>query len=72
MKARVELTKEISFDKIWIGDITLSEMFAMIHSDATACIQNISIERQSNNPNYEDIDSPIYSILNLIEQTRGY
>lgn len=72
MNAKVTITKEVSFNEIAIGDYTLSEVLNIIHSKTTECLQNISIERQKENPDYTDIDSPLCGVLNLIEQVRGF
>ena len=75
-RAKVKINTELPFNEIFFGKgddlYDLSELLAIIHSKATDCLQNISIQRQSENPNLEDIDSPLHGILNLIEKVRSY
>jgi hypothetical protein len=76
MKAKVKINTELNFDDIIFGkddDIyNLSGLLAIIHSKVTDCIQDISIQRQSEYHNLDDIDVQLYSILNLIEKIQGY
>ncbi len=76
MKAKVKINAELSFDEIVLGKeddlYNLSGLLGIIHSKVTDCLQDISIQRQSENPKLEDIDSPLHSVLNLIEKVRGY
>ena len=71
MNAKVTITKDVRFNEIVIGDYTLSEILNIIHTKTTECLQNISIENQSETPNFTDIDAPLHGVLNLIEQVRG-
>ncbi|MFA5432745.1 MAG: hypothetical protein WC319_07730 [Candidatus Paceibacterota bacterium] len=71
MNAKVTITKDVRFNEIVIGDYTLSEILNIIHTKTTECLQNISIENQSEKPNFTDIDAPLHGVLNLIEQVRG-
>jgi hypothetical protein len=68
MKAKISLTKEVSFNEIKIGKYNLEEILNLIHDKANKVILNISFENQSDNPDYTDIDSPLHGILNLIEE----
>lgn len=71
MNAKVTITKDVRFNEIVIGDYTLSEILNIIHTKTAECLQNISIENQSETPNFTDIDAPLYGVLKLIEQVRG-
>lgn len=75
-RAKVKINTELPFNEIFFGKgddlYDLSGLLAIIHSTVTDCLQDISIQRQSENPNLEDIDSPLHGVLNLIEKVRGF
>jgi len=75
-KAKIHLEQEVSLNDIFFGKDDclhdLSAVLFILHKNITECIQDISIQRQSVNPNLEDIDAPLHSALSLIEKVRGF
>jgi hypothetical protein len=75
-RAKVEINTELPFNEIFLGKgddfYNLLGLLSMIHRKVSDCLQDISIQRQSENPNLEDIDSPLHGVLNLIEKVRGF
>ncbi len=67
MKAEITITNEFSFDEVKIGDKTLEDILREIHNEARKCLLEFYIQSQSENPDYEDIDTPLHRILNIIE-----
>jgi len=55
-----------------IGEYNLSNIISEIYNSTLSCVQKISIERQSDNPDLEYIDVDLYRILDLIEKIRRY
>lgn len=72
MEGKVTITKDINFNEIIIGDSNLSEILYQIHKRTLRCLQDISIERQKENPDFTDIDAPLHGVLNLIEKIQSF
>ena len=72
MDAKITITKDVSFNEIKIGKYNLTEILDLIYRKTNETVLNISIENQSETPDYTDIDSPLHGILNLIEEIRGF
>lgn len=69
MRAQITISEDVDFDKIKIGKrYTLEDIFSIIQQSAEECVMDISIQNQQEIPNYEDIDTPIHRILNLLEE----
>lgn len=67
MKARVKINSEIDIENIMLGEKSLYGVLKEIHSKVANVISEISIQNQSENPNFEHIDVPLHSVLNRIE-----
>lgn len=72
MKAKIHTNIEVSDSEIVIGKQTLSEILDIIYNKTQNSVQAISIARQTENPNLEDLDSDLCAVLNLIEEIRKY
>lgn len=57
----------VDFDDIKIGNQSLADILQTIHDKVQQVVQDISIESQSENPDYSDIDAPLHGVLDLIE-----
>lgn len=71
MKGKIKIEKEVDFNQIIVGKYKLSEIFKIIEKNTINVIQEISIQNQSDIPNYVDIDTPLYRILNLLEELKN-
>lgn len=71
MNAKIKITKDVRLEDITIGKHNLLEIFDLLHSKITVCVREISIQNQSENPDYTDIDSPLHGALNIIEEIIG-
>jgi len=68
MRAKVKMSADMYFHEVKIGDTDLQSILIEIHQKVQQVVMGISIENQSENPNYEDIDAPLHGVLNLIEK----
>ncbi len=66
-KIKIEETKSIRFDEIKIGERDLGEILQKIYKDAHSVILNVSREKQSEKPNFTEVDLGAYAIMNLLE-----
>lgn len=67
MNATIKIENKLSLTEIMVKDESIAKILKNIHSDILECVQDISLERQKETPNYEDIDSPLHRALNKIE-----
>lgn len=72
MKAEIKIDAKIGLDEIKIGKSNLLEILNRIEQSSIQIIHNLSVEKNSETPDYSDIDAPCYSILNLIKEIRGF
>jgi hypothetical protein len=71
MKAIINVEQELYLSDIMIGEKSISVILSDLHKKISRCVMDISIESQSDNPNYTDIDSPLHSALSEIEKLLG-
>lgn len=67
MEATINTTLTVSSNSIIIGGRSLSDILSTISKHTHDCIMDISIQRQSEKPDLEMIDTPLHIILNLLE-----
>ena len=65
-------TLDLNLSDLKIGSKDLHEILREIHKKVLEVVTDISLESQSDNPNYSDIDAPLHGVLNILEELNIY